>query len=206
MLRIRSAGDKGTDIRGWMVVQQIAREHLVTGVNELHPLSFGSAVTFKGRRGEELRVQPRVEFRQCERGELEKEFKRIGVIEEVEGRRTGSFIVIAWAPEEYHDSIRAQIQGLEPASHFVVTLFPPKSAACDESVLPGGGESLLPGGAPSLLDRAPAGISKLEQLKWRKQQQASNAWDYAAIQAPVRGHIIGHARIKYVVKYQSCMV
>jgi hypothetical protein len=74
--------------------------------------------------------------------------------------------VIAWAPDEYHERIRAQIEGLKPASQFVVTLFPPGAGGVGAGA--GGNNGAWAEELP------PPGLSKLEELRWKKRRQAAN--------------------------------
>eukprot|EP01047_Picozoa_sp_COSAG01_P003647 COSAG01_NODE_110_length_25904_cov_154.158806_9_plen_432_part_00 len=74
--------------------------------------------------------------------------------------------VIAWAPDEYHERIRAQIEGLKPASQFVVTLFPPGAGGVGAGA--GGNNGAWAEELP------PPGLSKLEELRWKKRRQAAD--------------------------------
>jgi hypothetical protein len=164
VLRVKTtAGPDGVgDRRGWMVLQQTVREKIAAdgALTDLPAPCFESA---------ERPAAQAIEFCQCSTEELPKQLQRAGVTTVEDGRRTVCFVVVVGPPT---DPIRKHMEGAKSSS-FIVSMVPPadgddegEGGEDDE----GGGEGGDEGeGSSKGAAGAPPGLSKLEQLKWRKQ-------------------------------------
>ena len=142
------------DLRGWMVLQQTVRERIAAD---------GALVDLPAPCFESTERPPAqaIEFCQCAPDELPTQLERAGVTTVEDGRRTVCFVVVVGPPTE---PIRTHLEAAKSSS-FVVSMVP-RADGDDEGDT--GGEA--DGEDEGTAGNVPPGLTKLEQLKWRKQQ------------------------------------
>lgn len=162
VLRVKAEDtpDSIGDVRGWLVLQQTVREKIAAdgALTDLPAPCFEST---------ERPAAQAIEFCQCSAEALPKQLQRAGVTTVEDGRRTVCFVVVIGPPTE---PIRTHMDGAKSSS-FIVSMVPPpdadEPAGEVEDVEPQAeGKAAEGEGEPP---PPPEGLSKLEQLKWKKQ-------------------------------------
>ena len=144
VLRVKTGEERGVgDLRGWMVLQQAVREKIAAD----GALGDLPAPCFEAA---ERPAAQAIEFYQCMSDELPEQLKRAGVTTVEDGRRTVCFVVVVGPPT---DEIRTHMEGAKSSSFIVSMVPPPDDGDADAGM--------------------PPGLSKLEQLKWRKSTYGS---------------------------------
>ena len=144
VLRVKTGEERGVgDLRGWMVLQQAVREKIASD----GALGDLPAPCFEAA---ERPAAQAIEFYQCMSDELPEQLKRAGVTTVEDGRRTVCFVVVVGPPT---DEIRTHMEEGKSSSFIVSMVPPPDDGDADAGM--------------------PTGLSKLEQLKWRKSTYGS---------------------------------